>query len=155
MQHAGNMSVVFCILVNRVYFQRDATLGTAAISRSRAVLCEILAIQCLRDYGNDVLQLTLAITTNWPLYAGADPVLVARARDDRDEDLEDRIGNAIEMAILCKAKRFIKSSSCQMVIDSIWRRVQSVRTMDALTNNLYLAVDAFIKPRAAILSYPM
>jgi hypothetical protein len=47
--------------------------------------------------------------------------MLERAREERDDDLEDRIGNAIELAILGKAKRFIKSSSCQMVINAIWR----------------------------------
>ena len=39
----------------------------------------------------------------------------------RWDDLEERVGNAIEIAIICKAKRFLKSAACQKVIDSIWR----------------------------------
>jgi hypothetical protein len=69
------------------------------------------------------LDLTLTLTTSWPVYSGADPNIIALARHDRHDDLEDRVGNAIEMAILGKAKRFIKSSSCQKVINSIWRFV--------------------------------
>jgi hypothetical protein len=38
-----------------------------------------------------------------------------------DEDLDDRVGNAIELAIIGKAKRFIKSRATQRVINSIWR----------------------------------
>ena len=66
-----------------------------------------------------MLKLTLVLTTSWSVYSGADPGVIDLARQ-RDDDLEDRVGTAIELAILGKAKRFIKSSSCQKVIDGIW-----------------------------------
>ncbi|KAG6919506.1 hypothetical protein DXG01_005096 [Tephrocybe rancida] len=119
-QHNGNASVVFCLLLNRVHFLRDDNILTATISQSRATLCEILAIRTFRDYGNSMLQLTRTLTTTWPVYNGADPHVLQQAREERDDDLEDRVGNAIEMAILGKSKRFIKSSSCQKVINAIW-----------------------------------
>jgi hypothetical protein len=119
-QRGGNMSVVFCFLLNRVRFVRDEDPLTASISRSRAELCEILAIRTFREYGNDMLKLTLALTTSWHVYNGADPRMIEQARRERDDDLENRVGNAIEMAILSKSKRFIKSSSCQKVINAIW-----------------------------------
>ena len=124
-QRNGNKSVVFCFLINRVHFLRDQNLASRTLSRSRAELCEILAIRILRDYGDSILDLTLTLTTSWPVYAGADPSVMAMAREDHD-DVEDRVGNAIEMAILSKAKRFIKASSCQKVINAIWRFVDSV-----------------------------
>ena len=68
-----------------------------------------------------MLELALVLTTSWPVYASADPALVARAREERDDDLEDRVGNAIEVAIISQAKSFIKSSACQKVINGIWR----------------------------------
>jgi hypothetical protein len=95
-------------------------MATAPVSRSRAELCEILAIRTFRDYGNSMLNLTLTLTTSWLVYNGADPDTITQARQERDDDLEDRVGNAIELAILGKAKRFIKSSACQKVIDGIW-----------------------------------
>ncbi|KAG7093687.1 hypothetical protein E1B28_007345 [Marasmius oreades] len=113
------MAVVFCLLVNRVHFYRDKTLTTHSISRSRAELCEILATRVLREYGNNMMDLALALTTSWPVYNGADERMMELAREER-EDLDERVGNAIEMAILGKSKRFIKSSVCQRVIDSIW-----------------------------------
>ncbi|KAL0953781.1 hypothetical protein HGRIS_004965 [Hohenbuehelia grisea] len=114
------MSVVFCFLINRVYFVRDRNIATATVSKTRATLCEILAIRVLRENANDLLKLTLATTTSWSVYCGADPVLLDNAREERQDDLEERVGNAIEMAIISKARRFIKSSSCQKVIDAIW-----------------------------------
>lgn len=119
-QRNGNMSVVFCFLLNRVRFLRDDNVLTTTISCSRAKLCEILAVRIFRDYGSTMLHLTLVLTTTWPVYNGADSNVIARAREEGDGDLDDRVGNAIEMAILGKAKRFIKSSACQKVINAIW-----------------------------------
>ncbi|KAI0372690.1 hypothetical protein BV20DRAFT_1050569 [Pilatotrama ljubarskyi] len=120
LQHQENLSVVFCLLLNRVYFIRDRHLTTASLSQTRADLCEILAIRALREHAENMLELALALTTTWPVYSGAPRVLLERAREENDDDLEDRVGNAIEMAILGQAKRFIKSSPCQKVIDGIW-----------------------------------
>lgn len=122
-QEDGNLSVVFCCLINCVHFVRDDNMATASISRSRADFCEILATRIFRANANNTLRLTMVLTTSWPVYSGADPELVAQAREERDDDLEENVGNAIELAILCKAKRFIKSSACQKVIDVIWSQV--------------------------------
>ncbi|KAI0305818.1 hypothetical protein B0F90DRAFT_1923547 [Multifurca ochricompacta] len=119
LQHQGNKSIVFCLLLNRVHFIRDDNLTTSSLSRTRAHLCEILAIRCLREYGDNLLDLVVVAATSWPVYSGADPVTLSIAREENDE-LDDRVGNAIEMAIISKAKRFIKSTPCQKVIDAIW-----------------------------------
>lgn len=119
-QADGNLSVAFCCLVNRIHFLRDDNMTTAALSGSRAYLCEILATRIFRANANNLLNLTIALTTSWPVYSGADPSIIAQAREERDDDLEERVGNAIEMAILGKAKYFIKSSACQKVINAIW-----------------------------------
>jgi hypothetical protein len=120
LQDQGNKSIVFCLLLNRVHFIRDDNLTTSALSSTRAHLCEILAIRCLREYGENLLDLAAVAVTSWPVYSGADPVTLNLARQE-NEDLDDRVGNAIEMAIISKAKRFIKSSACQKVINAIWR----------------------------------
>jgi hypothetical protein len=70
-----------------------------------------------------MLDLALAITTSWPVYSGCDPETMEAIRRDRDDDVEERVGNAIEMAIISKAKIFIKSSPCQRIIDAIWTYV--------------------------------
>ena len=120
LQDEGNKSFVFCLLLNRVHFIRDDNLTTSALSCSRAHLCEILAIRCLREYGDNLLDLAAVAVTSWPVYSGADPVTRNLAREE-NEDLDDRVGNAIEMAIISNAKRFIKSTPCQKVINAIWR----------------------------------
>jgi len=63
--------------------------------------------------------LAAVAVTSWPVYSGADPVTLNLVREE-NEDLDDTVGNAIEMAIISKAKRFIKSTSCQKVINAIW-----------------------------------
>jgi hypothetical protein len=84
----------------------------------------------MRIYADSLLDLALAITTNWPVYIGCDPNILENARQERDDDLEETVGNAIELAIISKAKRFIKSSPCQKVIDAIWRYAIQLRTLD-------------------------
>jgi len=87
----------------------------------------------MRIYANSLLDLALAITTSWPVYIGCDPSILESAREERDDDIEETVGNAIELAIISKAKRFIKSSPCQRVIDAIWRYGIQPRTL-TLTN---------------------
>lgn len=127
---------MFCFLINRVRFYNDQNLTTASLSRSRATLCEILAIRTMRIYADSLLDLALAITTSWPVYIGCDPSILESAREERDDDIEETVGNAIELAIISKAKRFIKSSPCQRVIDAIWRYAIQLRTL-SLTDLCY------------------
>ena len=120
-QSSGNLSVVFCLLLNRAYFLRDRNLISASLSRTRAALCEKLAVRAIHAHATNMLELALVLTTSWSVYAGADPALVARAREERDDDLEERVGNAIEVAIISQARTFIKTQPVQKVIDAIWR----------------------------------
>ncbi|KAJ7760568.1 receptor-activated Ca2+-permeable cation channel [Mycena metata] len=136
----SNLSIVFCLLLNRVHFIRDDNIGTAAVSQSRATLCEILAIRTLRDYGSNMMDLTVILTTSWPVYSGADAEVLAHGRQEfPDFDEEERVGNAIEVAIIGKAKTFIKSSSCQKVIDGIWsgRCVYQAESSHAILSDTY------------------
>ncbi|OCH85496.1 hypothetical protein OBBRIDRAFT_739817 [Obba rivulosa] len=151
-QRQGNFAVVFCLLINRVYFFRDHQLSTAALSSTRATLCEILAISTLREYADSVLNLALAITTVWPVYAGAPDGLIQRAREQRADEVQDRVGNAIELAIISQAKRFIKSPACQKVIDGIWsgRIVYTAESSRSILSDTYKRSPIhFYNPRKA------
>ncbi|KAI0343039.1 hypothetical protein BDW22DRAFT_1316922, partial [Trametopsis cervina] len=123
-QRRGNLAVVFCLLLNRAYFARDTHPTTHALSRARATLCELLAVRALRAHAaRGVRELALACTTSWPVYAGARGELLRRAQEEREDtgDLQaERVGNALEVAIISQAKGFIKSAACQKVIDGIW-----------------------------------
>lgn len=78
-----------------------------------------------------MLNMALVLTTKWQVWSGADPHIVEMAREERDDDLEERVGNAIEMAIISKARLFIKSSPCQKVIDGIWMYVDQIKRCPA------------------------
>ncbi|KAH0836725.1 hypothetical protein J3R83DRAFT_8454 [Lanmaoa asiatica] len=139
-QRAGNRSVVFAFLLNRIYFIRDEkNLTNGPLSATRAALCELLAIRILRDNGNSVLDLVRTLTTCWPVWSGAEPHILQLAKQLRDDDLEDHVGNAIEMAIISKARRFIKSSPCQRVIHAIWigRCVYQPESSHAILSDRY------------------
>nr|GAT43589.1 predicted protein [Mycena chlorophos] len=136
----NNLSVVFCLLLNRVHFIRDDNLGTAAVSQTRAMLCEILAIRVLRDHGNNMMDLVVLLTTSWPIYAGASPEVIAHGSAEFvDFDPDERVGNAIEVAIVGKSKRFLKSTSCQKVIDGIWagRYVYQAESSHSILSDTY------------------
>ena len=152
-QRKGNCSVVFCFLLNRVHFLHDKNLTTSALSRSRAALCEILATRLLREYGENILDLALVITTSWSVYSGADSELLQQSLEELSldtEDLEHYVGNAIEMAIIGSAKRFIKSQACQKVIDSIYRLVCYKMAESAQVLTRCTVGSEFIKLRTAM-----
>jgi len=127
LQRAGNKSIVFCFLLNRVYFIRDRSIATGPLSCSRANLCELLAIRVLRDNGHSILDLAIALTTCWPVWSGADTRIIQLAREEYDDDLEEHVGNALEVAIIGQSRRFIKSTPCQTVIDEIWMYVTGLK----------------------------
>ncbi|XP_006461893.1 hypothetical protein AGABI2DRAFT_185978 [Agaricus bisporus var. bisporus H97] len=138
-QREGNLSVVFCLLLNRVYFLKDENLSTSNISRTRGMVCEILAIRVLRQVGADMYPLAVALVTSWPAYNGVDPAIIAQVEQERDDDLEYYVGNAIELAILGKARKFIKTSACQKIIKAIWtgRCVYQAQSSHSILSDTY------------------
>lgn len=124
LQRTGNRSIVFCLLINRVHFLRAAhhSFSASSISKSRAALCEILATRVLR-HNNSLIDLVVAMTTSWHVFGGASDAVLRLAKELEGDDGDETVGNAIEIAILGEAKRFIKSDVCQKVINAIWRCV--------------------------------
>lgn len=116
----NNKSTVFCFLLNRVYFNRDQNFATASLSKSRAVLCELLATRTIRQWHN-LIELSNILITSWPVFSGCSDEVLQKGREIQDEfDERERVGNAIEMAIISDAKIFVKSAPCQKVISAIW-----------------------------------
>jgi hypothetical protein len=85
-------------------------------------------------------QRTITLTTSWSVYAGADEEVFDMIKAD-DEDPDDRVGNAIELAIIGNAKRFIKSNAAQRVINSIWRSA-TVTSLPKLIADGFVAANA-------------
>ncbi|ORX39230.1 hypothetical protein BD324DRAFT_618919 [Kockovaella imperatae] len=116
-----NQSIIFCLLLNKIQFTRDsAQLSISTLSTSRATLCEVLAIRVLRGWSERTLPLATVLLTPWALYQGASPEVIARAKEEGDDDILNQNGAALEMAIISYSKRFIRSPSCQKVIEGIW-----------------------------------
>ncbi|CAE6462062.1 unnamed protein product [Rhizoctonia solani] len=131
---------------------------TSTESTYAIVVCEILAIRSLRDYADSTLQLATACTTPWPIFAGAPAEVRDFADKNEDEfDIRERVGNAIEMAIVGSAKRFIKSSACQKVIDAIyWGHIvyQASSDHSILADTYKLKPIHFYNPhRASLLNH--
>ncbi|SRR5258708_2909690 len=123
------MSIPFCLLLNRANFLGDTNIATRALSFSRAELCEILAIRAIRHWAHDTLDLAMVMTTSWLIFAGAGDEVLVKVEEDGEEavDPDLRLGNAIEMAILSDAKRFIKSSPSQKIIGMRATHIMSAR----------------------------
>ncbi|KAH7105755.1 hypothetical protein BKA62DRAFT_826183 [Auriculariales sp. MPI-PUGE-AT-0066] len=141
LQRAGNKAVVFCLLLNRAHLMRDTSIMTAAVSRSRATLCEILATGLLQEW-ESVLDLAAVTTIPWPIFNGADAEVLERADLINETLTQERVGNALEMAIVSKAKRFIKSRACQRVIDHIWsgKCVYTAESQHSIISDTYKRV---------------
>jgi hypothetical protein len=111
----------------------------------------------------------MVLLTPWALFQGAPPEVVERAKEEGDDELLDEGGNALEvgptrllsvgvgyqatlytteltgsdaqMAIISSSKRFIRSPSCQKVIEGIW----SGRIIYSALNAHALIADVSVK----------
>lgn len=101
------------------------------------MLCEILATRTIRQWSN-LLELANILIISWPVFEGCSAEVLDKGREFQDDfDPKEKVGNAIEMAIIsgmftCQnqryiltchdqdAKLFVKSPPCQKVIDAIW-----------------------------------
>jgi hypothetical protein len=99
------MAVVYACLVVRSYFltESEADLAYAGVMRSRATLCEILAMKLLSRFASNHIQLVAVMTTRWNPLAGAtyeilDQVKHALGGDDDDIDAPQ---SAIEVSWTC------------------------------------------------------
>ncbi|GFZ47257.1 hypothetical protein JCM24511_05000 [Saitozyma sp. JCM 24511] len=81
----------------------------------------------------------MVLLTPWALFQGAPPEVIERAKEEGDDELLDEGGNALEMAIISSSKRFIRSPSCQKVIEGIWsgRIIYSALNAHALIADNY------------------
>lgn len=100
----------------------------SAVNTSRADLCELLAIKALSAYGvaPGSLELLHVLTTAFNPFAGASVDMFPPDEEVDEEELQrlEEFGkgeatNALELAIVSKAKRFVKSPLVQQVIKAI------------------------------------
>ncbi|GAA5898939.1 uncharacterized protein JCM6883_003478 [Sporobolomyces salmoneus] len=127
--------IVYVLLLTRLQFlrERGAALASTTLCETRANYCEYFAIHMLRHQGRSVqggakmqqLAMARALVGGLHAFQGASEEVLERIR--KNEGGTSRVyaqgagkTNALELAILGKAKKFIKSDACQRVITAIY-----------------------------------
>ncbi|MCJ1470648.1 hypothetical protein MMC07_009294 [Pseudocyphellaria aurata] len=130
----NDISVVYCLLVNRVQFLRDQTHYThrQTVNITRALLCEVLASRVLRRFDEDhpgpkgLLLLAKVLVTGFEPFQGA-PEEIIRESNTATHWAVQRIGGyerrltALEVALVSKSKSFLSSNAFQKVVDGIYQ----------------------------------
>ncbi|SNX87554.1 related to YVC1 - vacuolar cation channel [Melanopsichium pennsylvanicum] len=147
-----SISILYCLLLNRIYFQREATrdLAFQSVNNTRSSLCELLAIKLLRTFSNDGLELVTSLTASFhPLAGATGSELKELHLSSSHIDLEDIINNGLaakqysntlDLAIASSAKRFIATPLCQRCIDGIWHGkvvLSPMQASHAILNDSY------------------
>ncbi|KAL5606529.1 uncharacterized protein BROUX77_003722 [Berkeleyomyces rouxiae] len=127
-----DLSLVYCLLVNRVQFLRSQTSRSVqqSVTLARAALCEILASKVLRKFHEDNSGMQGLLLLANVLVAGFDPFQGASADIHREARLaqwpvQDRGGHerkltALELAILGESKYFLASRACVRIVNAIY-----------------------------------
>ncbi|GJN91595.1 hypothetical protein Rhopal_004618-T1 [Rhodotorula paludigena] len=131
---SNDPSIVYVLLLCRLQFirERDSFLASSSLNETRAHLCELLAIKLLRHQATvakgpnqGILAMARALVGGFHAFQGASDEVIERIR--QREGYSNRIAaegagrtNALELAILGKARVFIKSQATQRVISAIY-----------------------------------
>lgn len=132
-----DVSVVFCLLANRVQFLREQSYQAhhQTVNITRASLCEILASRILRRFDEDHTGRSGLLALANVLVAGFEPFQNAPldiAKDNRTgqhwtvrwklaRPEYQRMLTALEVAIISEAKSFLASSACQKIVENVYR----------------------------------
>ncbi|GAA6001914.1 hypothetical protein JCM10207_002377 [Rhodosporidiobolus poonsookiae] len=128
-------SIVYVLLLVRLQYLRDgaSALASNSLNETRATVCEMLAIKLLRHQATTakgtqmgLLAMARALVGGFHAFQGASEEVLDRIRSK--EGYGSRLGalsgagktNALELAILGKARMFIKSQTTQKVIGAIY-----------------------------------
>lgn len=85
-----------------------------------ADLCEILATRALHFY-KDEMKLYLALGTRWPIFNDINRESQMHLDSHVVSSVNRHMGSAIELALLCNAKKLINRLECQKFIGALWR----------------------------------
>lgn len=124
--------VVYCLLVNRVQFQKEQSTQPhqQSVCTTRALLCELLANRILRRFHEDnsgaqgLLLLSQILVGGFDPFQGAPPEVVEE-NSHLSWTIQTRTGfkrklPALEIAIISESKVLLSSSACQMVVNAIF-----------------------------------
>ncbi|TVY30481.1 hypothetical protein LHYA1_G000520 [Lachnellula hyalina] len=127
-----DISMVYCLLVNRVQFQREQASQAhhQSVRATRALLCELLANRILRRFLEDnpgaqgLLLLAQILVGGFDPFQNAPPEVMEHL-DHLSWTVQGRTGYrrklpALEIAIISESKLFLSSSACQKVVNAIY-----------------------------------
>ncbi|KAI4189199.1 MAG: hypothetical protein L6R41_001642 [Letrouitia leprolyta] len=128
-----DVSIVYCILINRVQFLREQTYHAhhQTVNITRATLCEILGSRLLRKYDEDNPGHAGLLLLANILVAGFEPFQNAPDEIIYEEHLTpawapprkggyERKSNALELAIISESKHLLSSSACQKLVEAVY-----------------------------------
>ncbi|KAL2833522.1 hypothetical protein BJY01DRAFT_253486 [Aspergillus pseudoustus] len=128
-----DVSVVYCLLVNRLQFLRERTSQShlQINSTARATLCELVACQVLWRFDKDnpgtegIVLLANILVAGFEPFQNAPKEVLSQVSGTVRWPVQERGGYerklpALELAIISDSKMFLCSSSCQKVIDAIY-----------------------------------
>ncbi|CAG8950492.1 hypothetical protein HYFRA_00006989 [Hymenoscyphus fraxineus] len=130
----NDVSVVYCLLVNRVQFQTEqqAQPHQQSVCATRALLCELLASRILRRFNEDnpgvqglLLLAHILVGAFDPFQQAPQEVLESSNHGSLSFSVQSRTGYqrkvpALEIAIVSESKIFLCSSACQKVVQAIY-----------------------------------
>jgi hypothetical protein len=123
--------LVYCLLANRVQFQREQLTQShqQSVCTTRALLCELIANRILRRYHEDNPDIQGLLLLSQILVGSFDPFQGAPEENPSENGsfmpVPPRTGRnkrlpALELAIISEAKTFLSSSACQRVVNAIY-----------------------------------
>ncbi|KAK6582309.1 hypothetical protein PZA11_004717 [Diplocarpon coronariae] len=128
----NDVSIVYCLLLNRAHFQREQLSQThqQSVRHTRAMFCELLANRILRRFHEDNTGAQGLLLLAEILVGAFDPFQGA-PKNTTAENLQlpwifnARTGYrrkipALEIAVISESKMFLSSSACQMIVGAIY-----------------------------------
>ncbi|KAL8951944.1 MAG: hypothetical protein Q9222_002128 [Ikaeria aurantiellina] len=129
----GDISIVYCLLVNKVQFLREQTYHAhhQTVNITRATLCELLANRVLRKWDEDNPGHAGLLLLANILVAGFEPFQNAPEEIIQEEQLTtswavqkrggyERKSTALELAIISESKTLLSSSACQKLVEAVY-----------------------------------
>ncbi|KAK6336278.1 hypothetical protein TWF696_001840 [Orbilia brochopaga] len=156
-----DVSIVFCLLVNRMQFRSEQSqqIREQSVNRTRAILCELVANRILRRFHEDnpgssgLLLLANILVAGFSPFQGA-PESVRRQNLPKSHWAGGYKSRhpALEIAIVSQSKLFLSSGACQLVVNAIYigQIVYTPTTfMEIIPDNYKYRPISLYDPRAA------
>ncbi|RKF57612.1 putative integral membrane channel protein [Erysiphe neolycopersici] len=113
-------ATLYALMANCLQFQKESqsSPGTSGTSKTRAMVCELLAIKLLKEY--NIRELIDALSYDFFPLQGLEQVSISnRTHQPRDLPAIVRI-STLEIAIRASAKRFLSQPLVIQQLESIW-----------------------------------